>query len=84
MVELGAPSIKAVYMPLWDAWAALEGCHRLRAAYALGLVPEIEEIGYSDVCVTDPALYLDLDNPGMTVAQLCDSAYTRQSLFFGD
>jgi hypothetical protein len=44
MVVLGAPRIKAVEHS--GAWVAIEGCHRIRAAKALGLVPEIEAVEY--------------------------------------
>lgn len=63
MMVLGAPTIKAVWMEVYNHWAALEGCHRIRAAKALGLTPEIEEVAYSD----DPC---DVD--GMTVAEVAD------------
>ena len=61
-------------------WAAIEGCHRIRAAHALGIVPVIEPIEYDDVCdmdLTDPRLGLDMDNPGSTVAWLVDDCYRR-------
>jgi len=48
MKTLGAPTIKAVWMDCYGHWAALEGCHRIRAAKELGLVPNIEEVEYSD------------------------------------
>lgn len=53
MQTLGAPTIKAVWMECYGVWAALEGCHRIRAAHALGLVPEIEEIEYDAAITTD-------------------------------
>ena len=48
MAILGAPVIRAVYVARVDAWVALEGCHRLRAAHDLGITPEIEEVEYSE------------------------------------
>lgn len=68
MQTLGTPTIKAVWMPNWDMWVALEGCHRLRAAHALGLTPEIEEVEYSDD-LTD----MD-DGEPMAVSAICDDA----------
>jgi hypothetical protein len=44
MRELGAPTIKAIWNEMNGIWFALEGCHRLRAAEALELTPEIEEV----------------------------------------
>jgi hypothetical protein len=65
MKTLGAPTIKAVWMEVYNHWAALEGCHRIRAAKALGLTPEIDEVEYSD----DPC-----DVEGMTVEEVADSS----------
>ena len=85
MLELGAPKIKAIWMECYNMYAALEGCHRIRAAKELGLIPEIVELDYNDVCdldVTDPMLGLDLDNPGSTVAWLVDDCYRRVCIDF--
>lgn len=46
MERLGPPKIRAVWREDLGMWAALEGCHRLRAAVKLDLVPEIQEIDY--------------------------------------
>ena len=87
MATLGAPTIRAIWMDGYDMWAALEGCHRIRAAEQLGLVPVIEPIDYDDVCdmdCTDPELGLDLDNPGTTVADLVDDCHRRKTITFED
>lgn len=73
MKTLGAPTIKAVWMECFNHWAALEGCHRIRAAKALGLTPEIDEMGYSD----DPC---DVD--GMTVAEVADRSRESEVIEF--
>jgi hypothetical protein len=46
MVKLGVPSIRAI----WDGeiYWAIEGTHRLAAAEALGIIPEIIEVDASD------------------------------------
>lgn len=76
MQTLGAPKIKAVWMPNWDMWVALEGCHRLRAAHALGLTPEIEEVEYSDEMIA-------MDNgEEMAISAICDDAYRSLVLTF--
>lgn len=49
MRELGAPTIKAIWSECHGIWFALEGCHRLRAAEALGLAPQIEEYEVEDL-----------------------------------
>jgi hypothetical protein len=43
MEEMGAPTIRIVHVEN-DLYQAIEGCHRLRAAAALGLTPEFEEL----------------------------------------
>jgi hypothetical protein len=45
---LGAPTIKVVWMACYDCYAAIEGCHRIRAAKELNLMPVIEEIDYDE------------------------------------
>ena len=75
MKTLGAPVIKAVWMECYGHWAALEGCHRIRAAKALGLTPEIDEVEYSD----DPC---DVD--GMTVAEVADRSRESDVIEFED
>jgi hypothetical protein len=46
MLTLGAPRVRAVYDG--EVYWAVEGTHRLAAAHALGLLPEIEVIEYND------------------------------------
>ena len=73
MRVLGAPTIKAIWMDCYDMWAALEGCHRIRAAKALGIDPIVVPVDYdeaADLDVTDRSLGLDLDNSGTTVGEL--------------
>lgn len=83
MRNLGAPRIKAVWMECYDMWAAIEGCHRIRAAKALGLTPVIDEIEYDeDRDLADPKLGLDLDNPGSTLGWLVDDCYRRTIIEF--
>ena len=75
---MGAPTIKAVWMECWGVWAALEGCHRIRAAAELGLVPEIEEVEYSeDVTTADIGLGDAFGGDIWTIAELADEANTK-------
>ncbi len=77
MQALGAPTIKAVRLDAYNAWAALEGSHRIRAAYELGIVPIIEEVEWSDTVTTDdvvPGSYADT----WTIEQICDDAHQRK------
>jgi hypothetical protein len=71
MSELGAPTVKAVWMECYGVWAALEGCHRIRAAAALGLEPEIEEVEYCEE-TTLVSLGLDCQDHDITVANVAD------------
>lgn len=84
MIKLGTPKIKAVWMECYEMYAALEGCHRLRAAKELGLIPEIIELNYDDVCdlqVTDPELGLDLDMD-CTIDYIVDDCHRRKTIIF--
>lgn len=85
MIKMGAPIIKAVWMDHLDCYAALEGCHRIRAAKELGIVPVIDAIDYDDVCDVEAAngnLGLDLDNPGMTYGEILDNAHRSTIINF--
>ena len=83
MQDLGAPTIKAVWMEVYDAWVALEGCHRIRAAAELGLTPEIDEIEWGDTITTDdvvPGSFADT----WTIEQICDDAHRNTIMDFAD
>jgi hypothetical protein len=72
MRTIGAPAIKAVWMECFGHYAALEGCHRTRAAKVLGLEPIIIEVDYSDDMATDE----------LTIADICDSSYKSEVIEF--
>lgn len=79
MQTLGAPTIKAVNCG--EYFVALEGSHRIRAARALGLTPEIDEVEYSETMTTDdvvPGSYQDT----WTIAQIVDDAHQSEMLVF--
>ena len=82
MKTLGAPTVKAVWLDYMGSWAALEGCHRLRAAEALGLTPEIEPIEYDDV-TTVQDFGLDYEDD-FRVCEIVDGAYARHTLEFAE
>lgn len=44
MLKLGAPKIRAIWSEAYGVWMAVEGCHRLRAAEALGICPIIIDV----------------------------------------
>lgn len=73
MKTLGAPKIHAVWMECYGHYAALEGCHRIRAAKELGLVPEIIETGYSDEIFAD-----------YQISEVCDDSYKSTIVEFDE
>ncbi len=82
MALMGAPIIKAVWMECYGLWAALEGCHRLRAAKELGLTPEIEEIEYSETLrLVDIGI---ADGWEYTVAEIADDLYDAELMEFAE
>lgn len=83
MQKLGAPTIKAVWMGCYGHWAALEGCHRVRAAKELCLTPIIEEIECSED-VTLAEIGCDQCGDGCTIAQVCDDSYRATVITFND
>ena len=44
MLVKGAPKIRAIWSEAYGLWMAIEGCHRLRAAEALGIRPIIIDV----------------------------------------
>ena len=80
MALLGAPVISAVWMEVYNCFAAMEGCHRIRAAKELGLTPIIKEIEYSDEMASTISGYDgDEDYP---ISELCDVAHRSVMLEF--
>lgn len=77
MLHLGAPSIRAVWIECQHAWMALEGCHRIRAAAALGLEPEIVEIDFDEDTLLSEIGCLDAHGDDCTIGELADDAWRR-------
>jgi hypothetical protein len=80
METLGTPSIHAVYIECHDMYAALEGCHRIRAAKELGLTPVIIDVEYSDA-MASTVLGYDGDDD-YTISSICDDAYKSTIIEF--
>lgn len=81
MRERGAPTIRAV--DTGDGtYAALEGSHRLRAAVALGLEPEIDEVEYSDADVESvvPGQFQD----ALTIEEVVDRSHLNPTAEFDE
>lgn len=76
MAERGSPTIKAIWVEAYNAWVAIEGTHRLRAAAALGLPVMIDAVEY-DADKTTLDVGLSADDWGgdvWTLDQLTDRA----------
>jgi hypothetical protein len=73
MRTLGSPVIRAVETSY--GWAAIEGCHRIRAAAALGVPVRIVPVEYSDDVApgTDPC-------DGITIAAMVDDVRDESAL----
>ncbi len=83
MERLGAPTIKAVALGEGN-YAALEGCHRLRAAEILGLCPELDLVDFDDYAHTLLSdMGLDCES-GHTVEDVCDDAVRGLWIEFED
>ena len=74
MRSLGAPRIRAAWVECYGAWVALEGCHRLRAAHALGLSPELVPVEYDDE-TTPGDLGLDWQDSDSRIAAVIDKQW---------
>lgn len=85
MLELGIPTIKAVWDEGYGIWAALEGSHRIRAAKELGLSINIQRIDLEqirDLDVTESDMDLDIDMKGTTFAELFADMSDRKLINF--
>jgi hypothetical protein len=72
MQSLGAPTIKAVWMPCYNHWVALEGTHRILAAQQLGLEPIIDEVDYSDdIIISD-------SGDEYVISNICHESYASK------
>lgn len=86
MRSLGAPIIKAIWDEGNGCWIALEGCHRLRAAAELGLMPEIDAVEYGDGSAMWSSV-VDLDDglgerDDRTLEEIVDGAWSRKDMSF--
>lgn len=75
MREMGAPRVHAVWAG--EMWVALEGSHRIAAAAALGLTPEIIPVEYGNTYVDD----IDPDHvDGWTVEEFVDRSWRNPTI----
>ena len=80
MKELGAPEIHAVWMECYGHWAALEGCHRIRAAKELGYIPEIIKVDYSDEMASTVISYDGGED--YAISEICDDSHRATIMEF--
>lgn len=82
MIKLGAPSIRAIWSECYGMWMAVEGCHRLRAAKELGIMPIIIDISAK----RQATIQDDGENKKRSVKQLTaeleESCWKRQYISF--
>ena len=79
MEEIGAPEIAAVWRDDLCAWCALEGSHRIRAAYRLGLTPKIIPIELSEEKLSDMGFDCTTD---LTVKEAVETAHNEKYFIF--
>lgn len=84
MLKLGAPKIRAIWSEAYACWMAVEGCHRLRAADALGVRPIIVDV--SD----KKTLTVQVDGENVKVKradleeELADNVWRTKTIIFSE
>lgn len=68
MTTMGAPKIKAIWSEIYGAWLAVEGCHRIRAAKELNLIPEIIDISEDETVI----MQIDGEDEEVNVSDLLE------------
>lgn len=68
MQKLGTPTIRCIWNETYELWMAVEGCHRIRAAKALGITPVIQDIT-NDEMIT---IQIDGDDVEVSVEKLAE------------
>ena len=69
MVKLGSPTIRCFHDDANGIEIAFEGCHRIRAAKELNLIPVINYVEYTDII----DIQMDDELQSISVADLLDS-----------
>ncbi len=84
MQKRGAPTIKAIWSEVYNMWMAVEGCHRIRAAKALGLTPKIDDISNQDTVI----IQIDGDDEEVSITdlaeELTDAVWQATTIDFED
>jgi len=74
MLTHGAPTIRAIGNG--EIYWAIEGSHRLVAAYEMGLEPEIEEVEYSNEMIT---IQWDGYDEELVISELANMLFDNRS-----
>lgn len=69
MIKLGAPVIRGFYDNANGVWIAFEGCHRIRAAKELNILPNMIQVNYE----SDIEIQMDDELVTVPVSELLDS-----------
>jgi len=82
METLGAPTIRCIWSEIYEMWMAVEGCHRLRAAAALGITPVVQDITNDETAT----IQIDEEDTAVNVADLAEelqgAAWKAESIEF--
>jgi len=84
MQLLGPPIIQAIWSECYGMWIATEGCHRIRAAHQLGLIPKIEDVTESErVIIQIDGIDEEVDTLEL-LEELQDTAYQSEIVDFDE
>jgi len=84
MRVLGPPEIRAVWLDDLGYWAALEGCHRLRACEHLDLEPVVRAVRYQlGMKWADVGMAHDYIAGAITLDQVVDNARAGKEYIIG-
>lgn len=84
MQAMGAPEIKCIWSEVYGLWLAVEGCHRLRAAKALGLCPVVVDVSNDETVDIQSDDEIETRSIAELMEELQDSAPTSAVLDFED
>jgi hypothetical protein len=68
MIKLGTPDIRGFYDEANGVWIAFEGCHRIRAAKELSIIPNMIAVEYD----SNIEIQMDDELQMITVSDLLD------------
>lgn len=78
----GAPVIRAIWSDIYGMWMAIEGCHRIRAAKELGIIPVIKDISKQKHVTLQSDGYNTKVSVSSLLKDLTESAYKCEVINF--